>query len=97
MSTSLCAYAYVISEKQTLNVNTKHHCFQASDDDSDSAISYKLISGNGVGLFHVEPFSGHVRVATSLADKDGSKFTLEVSASDGGKESSTNTIVDVST
>lgn len=59
-------------------------------------MSYKLINGNGAGLFHVEPDTGHVRVATSLADKGGSKYTLEISASDGGKTSTTNAIVDVS-
>ena len=79
-----------------MKVNCEHHCFQASDNDSDSVISYKLISGNGAGLFHVEPYTGHVRVASSLADKDGSKFTLVVSASDGGEEPSTTAIVDVS-
>jgi len=79
-----------------MNVNCEHHCFQASDDNSDSVLSYKLISGDGAELFHVEPYTGHVRVAASLADKDGSKFTLEVSVSEGGKEPSTNTIVNVS-
>ena len=76
--------------------NCEHHCFQASDDDSNSVISYKLTSGNGAGLFHVEPYTGHVRVAASLADKDGSKFTLVVSASEGGEKRSTNAIVNVS-
>jgi len=70
--------------------------FQASHDGSDSVIFYKLVSGNGAGLFHVEPYTGHVRVAASLADKDGSKFTLEVSASEGGQEPSTYATVDVS-
>ncbi|KAJ7389421.1 hypothetical protein OS493_031665 [Desmophyllum pertusum] len=65
------------------------------DSDSKSTISFKLINGNGAGLFHVEPDTGHVRVATSLADKDGTKYTLEISASDGGKKSTTNAIVDV--
>lgn len=37
-----------------------------------------------------------MRVASSLADKDGSKFTLVVSASDGREEPSTTAIVDVS-
>lgn len=73
-------------------------CVQASDADSDSqfAITYELVNGNGLGLFHVEPDTGHVRVATSLAGKDGSKFTLEVSASDGQKKAATNAIVNVS-
>ena len=77
----------------------KHYfVFQASDGDVDSKsdISYKLINGNGAGMFQVEPNTGHVRVATSLADKDGSKYTLEISASDGEKTSTTNAIVDVS-
>ena len=79
-----------------MNVNSEDHCFQASDNDSDSVISYKLINGNGAGLFLVEPYTGHVRVAASLADEDGSKFTLEVSVSDGGEEPRTNTSVNVS-
>ena len=74
----------------------EHHCFQASDKNSDSVITYKLISGNGARLFHVEAYTGHVRVASSLADKDGSKFTLVVSASDGGEESRPNITVNVS-
>lgn len=73
-------------------------CVQASDADSDSqfAITFELVNGNGLGLFHVEPDTGHVRVATSLAGKDGSRFTLEVSASDGQKKAATNAIVNVS-
>ena len=73
-------------------------CIQASDADSDSqsAITFELVNGNGLGFFHVEPDTGHVRVATSLADKDGSKFSLEVSASDGVKKAATNAIVNVS-
>ena len=43
----------------------------------------------------MEPDTGHVRVACSLADKKGSKYTLEVSASDGGKTSNNNAIVEV--
>lgn len=68
---------------------------EARDNNSDSVISYKIISGNEAGLFHVEPYTGHVRVASSLADKDGSKFTLEIIASDGGEESSINVTVNV--
>jgi len=79
-----------------MKVNSDRHWLQATDDNSDSVISYKLISGNGTGLFHVEPYTGHVRVAASLVDKDGSTFTLKVSASDGGEEPSTNAIVKVS-
>ena len=78
--------------------NTLLFCIQASDADVDSksAISFELINGNGRGLFHVEPDTGHVRVANSLADKDGSKYTLEITASDGGKKSATNATVNVS-
>ena len=79
-----------------MKVTCEHHCFQARDNNSDSVISYKIISGNEAGLFHVEPYTGHVRVASSLADKDGSKFTLEIMASDGGEESSINVTVNVS-
>lgn len=66
-----------------------------ADSDSQSAITFELVNGNGLGFFHVEPDTGHVRVATSLADKDGSKFSLEVSASDGGKKAATNAIVNI--
>ena len=48
-------------------------------------------------MFHVEPDSGHVRVACSMIDKEGSKFTLQVSASDGEKTSTNPATVDVST
>ena len=43
----------------------------------------------------MEPDTGDVRVASSLIDKGGSKFTLQVSASDGSKVSSDNAVVDV--
>ena len=71
---------------------------QASDADADSTsiMSYKLISGNGAGLFHVEPDTGHVRVVSSLANKDGSRYTVVISASDGEKTSTNNAMVDVS-
>ena len=48
-------------------------------------------------MFHVEPDSGHVRVACSMIDKAGSKFTLQVSASDGERTSTNPATVDVST
>lgn len=48
-------------------------------------------------MFHVEPDSGHVRVACSMIDKEGSKFTLQVSASDGERISTNPATVDVST
>ena len=89
----MCSCIY---HSRYINVNCEHYFFQARDDYSNSVISYKLISGNGAELFHVEPYTGHVRVAASLADKDGSKFTLEVSVSEGGEEPSTNAIVNVS-
>lgn len=44
----------------------------------------------------MEPTTGHVRVTSSLADKKGSKFTLQVSASDGEKLTTDNAVVDVS-
>lgn len=44
----------------------------------------------------MEPTTGHVRVTSSLADKEGSKFTLQVSASDGEKLTTDNAVVDVS-
>lgn len=44
----------------------------------------------------MEPNTGHVRVTSSLADKEGSKFTLQVSASDGEKLTTDNAVVDVS-
>lgn len=44
----------------------------------------------------MEPTNGHVRVTSSLADKEGSKFTLQVSASDGEKLTTDNAVVDVS-
>ena len=44
----------------------------------------------------MEPSTGHVRVISSLADKEGSKFTLQVSASDGEKLTTDNAVVDVS-
>lgn len=43
----------------------------------------------------MEPTTGHVRVTSSLADKEGSKFTLQVSASDGEKLTTDNAVVDV--
>ena len=48
-------------------------------------------------MFHVEPDSGHVRVACSMIDKEGSKFTLQVSASDGERTSTNPATIDVST
>lgn len=44
----------------------------------------------------MEPTTGHVRVTSSLADKEESKFTLQVSASDGEKLTTDNAVVDVS-
>ena len=44
----------------------------------------------------MEPTTGHVRVTSSLADKEGSKFTLQVSASDGEKLTTDKAVVDVS-
>lgn len=44
----------------------------------------------------MEPTTGHVRVTSSLADKEGSNFTLQVSASDGEKLTTDNAVVDVS-
>ena len=76
-----------------------YFCLQATDADSDSnsAISFNLVSGVGAQLFHVEPDTGQVRAASSLADEEGSKFTLEVSASDGEKVSTNSAVVDVRT
>ena len=48
-------------------------------------------------MFHVEPDSGHVRVACSMIDKEGSKFTLQVSASDGERTSTNPATVEVRT
>ena len=71
---------------------------QAFDDDfdSNSIISHHVVGGDGVEMFHVEPDSGHVRVACSLANKKGSKFTLQVIASDGVKISTDSATVEVS-
>ena len=44
----------------------------------------------------MEPTNGHVRVTSSLADKEGSKFTLQISASDGEKLTTDNAVVHVS-
>ena len=44
----------------------------------------------------MEPTTGHVRVTSSLAGKEGSKFTLQLSASDGEKLTTDNAVVDVS-
>lgn len=44
----------------------------------------------------MEPTTGHVRVTSSLADKEGSKFTLQVRASDGEKLTTDNAVMDVS-
>ena len=73
--------------------------FQASDEDFDSnaVISLFVVGGDGVDMFHVEPDSGHVRVACSMIDKEGSKFTLQVSASDGERTSTNPATVEVST
>ena len=72
--------------------------FQASDEDFDpnSVISHFVVGGDGADMFHVEPESGHVRVACSMIDKEGSKFTLQVSASDGERTSTNPATVDVS-
>lgn len=65
------------------------------DFDSNSIISHHVVGGDGVEMFHVEPDSGHVRVACSLANKKGSKFTLQVIASDGVKISTDSATVEI--
>lgn len=68
-----------------------------ADSDSNSDIFYNLVNGDDAELFHVESDTGHVRVTSSLADEKRSKYTLEVSASDGVKVSTNNAVVGVCT
>ncbi len=64
------------------------------DVDSNSKISYSLISGNTDNLFAVDSSSGYVTLAKPLSSRHTS-FTLVVSAYDGTQKSQNNAVLQI--
>ncbi|XP_070575711.1 neural-cadherin-like isoform X2 [Ptychodera flava] len=64
---------------------------QARDPDTQSTVSYELISG-GDGLFEVNPTTGTIRTKSSQLYQEGKEYLLRVQPTDGTNVGSTATI-----
>ncbi|KAJ8335644.1 hypothetical protein SKAU_G00389860 [Synaphobranchus kaupii] len=58
------------------------------DEGRNARVRYDIISGNGRGLFRLDPLTGTVEVNQSLDYEEDIKFTLTVRASDGNGDGS---------